>query len=444
MKQTLLSFSAFHQTQEGLHSIFHGKSPFNPPEIDLNSDVHNKLLDHGLVIGGNTGIQDFTEGLHGSGLTKFIPIAGPAMAKYTDYLFNDYIPRLKMQMAQAAVEKNLKRYGKDGWEGKKLNEDQIYRLSAEQANAAFGELNYKMLGRNPSVQDAMRFVVLAPDFLEARARFVGQALKPYGQEQRMALIRGAAGLYVGARILNKLLDDDYHFDTPFSVVYGDKEYTLRSIPGDVYHLATDPRSFVNHRISPIARGVGEILTGKDEFGRKRDFDAQAIDFLKNVIPIPFQASAQKKMEKGFSEQTGIDSGLSAIGITSRKYRTPAERLAHQYMLDGLPANHESRGIGYMADKMRQGNFDGDEASQLIHDGRLTTKDIVSAMNMAKGTPLAGDFEGLRLNQAIEVYAIASEQEKAQLHKGFVKKILSMREMPREQQEEAQKRLDKLK
>jgi hypothetical protein len=64
-------------------------------------------------------------------------------------------------------------------------------LTASQANAAFGGLNYRLLGRNKTLQDVFRLTFMAPDFTEARARFVGQAAKPYGHEQLTALVGGA-------------------------------------------------------------------------------------------------------------------------------------------------------------------------------------------------------------------------------------------------------------
>ena len=117
----------------------------------------------------------------GGGLISRIPGVGRLQNAFNDFLFKDYIPKLKMTMALEALERNQARY-----QGK-LTDGQIAELTAHQANAAFGELNYKLMARSPTVQDALRLGFLAPDFLEARSKFVGQALKPYGKEQRVAL-----------------------------------------------------------------------------------------------------------------------------------------------------------------------------------------------------------------------------------------------------------------
>ena len=235
MKGLLLSLSGFHQTQVGLHAIFHGVNPFNTPKIDLADPVQRSLVDHGVIVADYKNMELFHEGITSGGIIGKIPGIGELTHKYTDWLFTDYIPRLKMKMAMEAYNRNTKRY-----QGK-LSDDQVKSITADQANAAFGELNYAKLGRDPTLQDALRLMLLAPDFFEARARFVSQALRPYAgipnllksptmNEQGMAaVLRGGIGLYVGARIVNAILNDgDTHTDKPFSVIIKGDEFTLRS------------------------------------------------------------------------------------------------------------------------------------------------------------------------------------------------------------------------
>lgn len=153
-----------------------------------------------------------------------------------------------MTLAKEALQRNLKRYSG------KLSEDQIYANTANQANAAFGELNYTMMARNKTFQDVLRMSLLAPDFLEARGRFVGQAMKPYGREQAFALMRGALALYIGARLLNMAFnngDPKWDPEAAFSLVYKGRMFTLRSVPGDIAHLFSDPRGFIYNRLNPI-------------------------------------------------------------------------------------------------------------------------------------------------------------------------------------------------
>jgi hypothetical protein len=308
-KQTKLSLSPFHTVQEGAHSMAHRVNPVNPSALDLADPIQKSLIDHGLMVADPRGFDIFTEGTAGGGLVGKIPGLGALQQWYTEMTFKDYIPRLKMAMAKDALERNQAGYAKQ-IASRKVTDDQIIALTARESNAAFGEQNYRMMGRSPTTQDFLRLALLAPDFLEARARFVGQALKPYGREQRIALALMGATLYTGARILNKTLDDDYHWDKPFSVFQGGREYRLRTILGDVQHLVTDPRSFWYNRLSPITRTASEYVTGRNDQGIKRSSIEQFADLLSWFKPIP----AQRR--PGDTLTTSV---LGASGVPSKPY-----------------------------------------------------------------------------------------------------------------------------
>lgn len=309
LKQTKLSLSPFHLTQEGIHGLFHRVNPANLAELDMSNATQRALVDHGLQVADPHAAELFGEGLAGGGLTGKIPGLGKVQNVFNEWLFQDYIPRLKMTMAMDALERNRKVYAKDLSSGK-ITDDQLQALTARQANAAFGELNYRMLGRNPTVQDFMRLSFLAPDFLEARGRFVGQALKPFGHEQRAALGLMGATLYVTARILNQYLDNDPHWDKPFSVIHDGREYYLRTVLGDVQHLVTDPRRFIYNRLSPASRTTVEGVTSRDDRGMNRNFWEQAKDVASWLLPIP----TQKR-----SDQTITESIIGATGVANKKY-----------------------------------------------------------------------------------------------------------------------------
>lgn len=310
-KQTKLSLSPFHTVQEGVHSMAHRVNPVNPSSLDMADPVQKSLIDHGLMVADPRGYELFTEGMSGGGLVGKIPGLGALQQWYTEMTFKDYIPRLKMAMAKDALERNRTGYAKQIASGK-ITDDQIVALTARESNAAFGEQNYRMMGRSPTTQDFLRLSLLAPDFLEARARFVGQALKPYGREQRIALALMGATLYTGARILNKALDDDYHWSPKhaFSVFQNGKEYRLRTILGDVQHLITDPRSFWYNRLSPITRTASEYVTGRDDRGIKRSTMEQFTDFLSWFKPIPLQ------IRPGESAGQAL---LASAGVPARTY-----------------------------------------------------------------------------------------------------------------------------
>lgn len=338
VKQTMLDLSGFHPVQIAVHGAEH--RTFAPvKEIDFTNPDVRGLIRGGLVVGETTGRELFDEGLAGSSLTKFIPKVGPAAQAMKEWLFQSYIPRLKVATGLHALERNRAAFPK-------LSEDEVYHLTANQMNAAFGELNYAMLGRSATQQDALRLAMLAPDFFEARSRFAWQAITKYGGrphlnsgklvigEQGKALMYGAAALYLTARVMNKILDDQYHFEpkNAFNVVYNGKAYSLRTVQGDLVHAASDFQGFLRNRLNPIwGHAAMEFVTGRDNFGRTRTLGQQAEDAAKNVIPISLKGLFSGR------EQNLYESLLNSFGIT--EHRESAMQEMHEKAQAWKDKNH---------------------------------------------------------------------------------------------------------
>lgn len=308
IKQFVLSFSGFHQTTLGVHALEHKVLPAGMPELDLSQPEQAGLVDGGLMVAHYDAMEAFGEGVSSGGLVTKIPAIGPMYKTYTDYLFKSYMPRLKMQMALAALERNQARYPD-------LSKQQLYRLTASQANAAFGGLNYRMIGRNKTFQDTLRLILMAPDFTEARARFAAQAAKPYGREQLVALMLGAAVLYAVARIINEMSDGQPHWDKPFSVVSHGKEYELRTIQSDMINAATDPKKFLQNRVSPP---VSAIFKNDDPHYKKKNqsIGDQIKSRVDGMVPVP--AEPWMRNSKDSNATKAMESILKMVGVNSKK------------------------------------------------------------------------------------------------------------------------------
>jgi len=343
MKQILLGFPGFHYVQEGLHSGFHKVNPFHPDLLTgkrlkeaLSDSTVDELMRGGLMLYDHEASSKFGEGISGmADILRKIPgvekleannrVAAFALGMQ-DHLFGTYIPGLKATMAKAAFGRNLKEYAKDLASGK-VTRKQLAEMTASQANAAFGELNYDWMGRNKTAQDLFRMVALAPDFLEARARFAGQALRPYGKEQMAALFL-RAGLYqwVAIRGLNMMLNNgNAYADDPnmlFKVKVGGKSIGMRTIAGDIMHLVKDPFGFMVYRSSP---GMRLIMEGAAGYFKGKQMTVA--DAMKTFIPIPAQGWAQDLIQKNVRDKKYADSLMEAFGVQASKYYTPAQRQA---------------------------------------------------------------------------------------------------------------------
>ncbi len=322
--------SPFHQVQEATHAIGHKINPFtNLPDLQATDPVIQRAVTHGLTLAGERdAVQHFGEGLgeggHNNPLYK-LPVVGKWAQDYSTWLFRDYIPQLKLKTFQAIEERNTARYAEELKSGK-VTKDQISYLSALQTNNAYGHLNYSDIGRNPTMQHILQLTLLAPDFLEARGRFTGQAaqglVSKVGREQLAAMATLAATFYVTARVLNKTLDDDYHWNHPFSVIHGDREYAMRSVPEDIYRLFKDSRAFINNRLSPlVGRGALEFVTGRNWRGEKVGYTQEFHDLATRWIPINLQGTPGAKLLAGSEKNSPISAWeqfVSSAGLQIKR------------------------------------------------------------------------------------------------------------------------------
>jgi hypothetical protein len=326
LKATMFSLAPFHLVTEAEHALGHRIAPISLPALDTGDAAFMEALHGGLQVAGGAGSEMFSEGLAGGGLVSKLPGVGKLNARFAEWLFHDYIPRLKYKTYQHIVERNAGRYGQS------LSRQQIVSLSADQANAAYGELNYFKMARSKTFQDLSRLAFTAPDFLEARGRFTGQALKGYGAEQRQALMTLALSNYAGARVINALVNNgDAKWDPKdaFVVYYHGQRFTIRTVPGDIEHFIQDPRGFVAWRVNPflVLPGI-ELLAGTDlkggkEIGhkgyvvkRKMTPGDVAAETGESVIPIPLQGVG-KDVLRGRSDDALGDlwrSMLQSVGI----------------------------------------------------------------------------------------------------------------------------------
>jgi hypothetical protein len=412
IKHAILSFSGFHQTTLGIHAIEHRTRPLNLPELDLNQPDQRLLVDHGLNIAQYDAMEAFGEGAVSGGLVTKIPIIGPLYHTYVDYLFKSYLPKIKMGMALNALQRNRRVYGKN------LNNHQIVALTAKQANAAFGGLNYKLLGRNKTLQDVMRLTLMAPDFTEARARFAGQASRPHGREQLVALLVGALGIYTLARILNFMLTDQGQWDKPFSLVLDGREYRLRTVQGDLLEAVSHPGEFVRNRLSPLLGTSIQVLEGRDRFGHKQSLSRLARDMARNNVPIPLQPWTKDSDDPwakralsmilkmvGVNEKQALPDAMQKaeeLRRTGDHERTPEQREHWRQIRRAIDDYHKSNGKDYST------------ALKLVQSHQLSEyerHELEAGMRMP---PIAFAVRGLSAEDVLQVYEKATDQEKRDL------------------------------
>ena len=328
-KQAMFSFSTFHWVQEGTHAIGHWVNPFGIEKIDLqgNPDHYDATI-HGLrLVADFRGMASFREGLTSGPIMYKIPGAGPFLEAISEPLFTWYIPGLKYKTYKHILARNTARYKKEIAAGTATLDDVKY-LSARQANAAYGHLNYVDMGRSKTIQHILQLTILAPDFLEARARFAAQGMKSIvsptskaGREQLRALATLAVFFFVSARILNKLFDDDYHWEEPFMLVAGNRRWGFRSVPEDMYRLFKNTVQFASGRVSPIlGKTALWMITQRDFRGQPQS----VLQFLKEEALTPIPISVSRMLKQGNKDIDAWQSFLTSLGLQVARYSKAIE------------------------------------------------------------------------------------------------------------------------
>jgi len=346
LKASKFASATFHWATLAEHSMFHAFAG-QPSEarasllwpstrgVELNPLKDARLaglMRHGMELGFGGQRELFEEGFgsHG-GLWSHVPGLGEAMARMTDFVMGDYLPRIKAKTAAVVLDSNLERYRG------KLSEDRIYELTARQMNAAFGGQDWRLMGTNKTLLDLVRLGVVTPDFTLSRSKVIGQAFKPYNAEQRYFLLAQAVGVYTAARVLNYLFNSDPHWEPGLadSVVYGGRAWKARFLVSDTANFVQDPFGFASGRLGPFARSGIEATTQRDmrtgvrvdvPFETRnralRSLEILAKDLAQWAVPVGTEALLPGAAGR---EQTKVgQAAMALVGVGSRRYTAETE------------------------------------------------------------------------------------------------------------------------
>jgi hypothetical protein len=477
IKSLITLIPYFHKVAVGTHAIGHRINPFNPPEIDMNNPKLARLVRHSMMLFDPEHNGYFIEGLGSYGLIDKMYWIGPKIRENTDYLFRNYIPRLKAATGLAILERNLKRFAG------RYTEDEIYELSAKQANEAYGELNYRWIGRNRTFQDILRLALFAPDFLESRAKFftsgvvgiAGTRVKPSrlfkkdarlrdaiepgsGIEQLEALVVLGIVIQLVCCVVNYVFGDHDDKDPlhkklglnkPFNLILGKRGnqhvVSVRSVLGDAIHLVTNPLNFAYWRLNPVFVRPSIYFSGRDEYGRRVTRLQAVRDTLISWTPIPLQGLLGKREHKLWQAL------LATFGVVAHKHVTPADEVMYEYFANNRidrPGDSVLVDMGKYHKKYLEYVRDGkqEEAAAVIADAAkdlaLTTKTVRNWIEESIWPANVAGFRQLSLEYKYKALLEAEPwEEKLFLpHLGQHLGRLSMAETA-EKQEAAEKQLN---
>jgi hypothetical protein len=231
-----------------------------------------------------------------------------------------------------------------------------------------------------------------------------------------------------AQIANIMFSDDHkpHLDRPFSIIIGKREFTPRSVVGDIMHLIEDPRSFAYYRINPVwGRPLLEAALGRDRLGRKVGVIDAAKDILSTWVPIPMQQPLKKELPGENLFNRVINSVLASVGVSNYPYRTRFEKysLENKPRMDVRPT--ERTKLKYdLEEELREKKPEAKEDLRKARlEKRITLKEESEIKKKAKEPDTLKTAEWMDVNalaKGIKLYA--TDDEKKTLKPLFLKKL----------------------
>jgi len=235
---------------------------------------------------------------------------------------------------------------------------------------------------------------------------------------------------------------------------GKKGEARMSIPGymkDVVAYAHDPKQTLLNKMSPVLSMLSAVLENRDFYGTEiRHPDDPVVQQLWQLAKfagaeaMPFSVRGVQKLvqQKGSLEE-------SFPGQVKAAFRNPKELIAgqfgfqpapayiqnspalnraHEYDLANMPPGtrtqeqaEKQRLRNAIAIQYRSGHPDHAAIANLVREGKLTQKEVNSAITTAKTNPLVRAARPLHLDQLLNVYADADQKERPLLRPIIAKK-----------------------
>lgn len=215
---------------------------------------------------------------------------------------------------------------------------------------------------------------------------------------------------------------------------------LPSYMRDVNAYAHHPWQTITHKVHPLLQVVADMLNNEDFYGNEiRNPHAPIVRQLQQVASygaqefVPFAVrNVLEEQKRG--DKTVASSIANFVGITPANrsdVRTPAQNLMAEFMRARVPQGatpEEAQRMNERRDavgQLRQGNAQG--VVEQVRKGNMTVQQAKEALHALRYTSLQNRFNRLTLEDAEQVFALASPQERQQLAPFLLRKrMMSIR------------------
>lgn len=215
-------------------------------------------------------------------------------------------------------------------------------------------------------------------------------------------------------------------------------------------------STLRHKLHPMANAIFDMMSNEDFYGERiRNEEDPLVDQLKDSMEFvaeqfqPFWVrNVKRRLESGGGLAEGVESALGILPAPATIYRSRAEQLAGIYVgesLGGAMTKEQAERRKVRRDLIRKGLSGDPNYRENIRDAiineKINRRDYRLILNSLRERPLERMVKRLSLEKALNVFDLATPSEQERLRGVLLRKQRTLFDMPLEQRENLQRRLD---
>ncbi len=398
-------------------------------------------------------INTFRENLNSKNYIGAALRSVPALSQWMmKPLFENYIPSLKRAVFFKEFSNELLGRHADLMSGK-VTRPEIARNVWTFVENRFGEMNFDNLWWNRTFKSSLQMVVRSVTWKLGNIRGYGKAITGQSAEllsalkegrmpkltQEMAWVWGLASVTAAMAGITQYAFTGKQPEDWKDLVYPqiDKAGGRLSLPTymrDLFHATHSPIKYMSSSLAGWIGRFNDVINNKDFYGVQihdpsENVISQRIDDLIHLAPLPFSVESMKRMK-----QEGEPPSRQLIGFfgaTKAPYwieRTNAEQKASELKAAHLPVGGRTtkdfeRGqlVRNYARRYQEATLKGDPTDEImsqLHDdvksGKLYMQDLLNFRRRISKEPLIESVMHLPFRDVLEVWNVASTEERKKL------------------------------
>jgi len=366
-------------------------------------------------------------------------------------LMGKFVPRVKMGAFLHEAERQMKLQRPATIEAETKMLQEIW----DHVDDVFGQLVRDNLDFSKKMKDTLNLVIGFPGWNIGSARKIlaatrGTLKAAVGQgrafDERLAQ-QYWLGLTIQVAFMGSLLNYAMTGEWPSTIKDALYPRTGEQLPNgspervqlpsyirDVVGLARHPLATIGHKQNPLLGTLVELADNMDYYGNQiRDqyssYDQQALDVTKHVAKafVPFSISGAMQSEGSTLAKTRNILGLNPppAAITNTPAQQRLSELVAMRKPSGGYTREEERRFKERRDLITLGRKGSDEfrnrLSEDVAAGNLTHREAANIRRIVRQHPMESSFSRLPLDEAINVYELANDEERKTLRQVLIRR-----------------------